>query len=81
MARHSCIGPWLANRIVIYDWIGIYSVGRDANQKIDWVYVTTHRRDCSWTRIAPPPGEWEIAYLLDDTYDLVRARTRLTVLP
>jgi hypothetical protein len=63
-----------------YDWIGIYPVGQGARNKIDWVYTTTHEYTCSWTRIAPPPGEWEIAYLLDDSYDEIRARTRLTVL-
>jgi hypothetical protein len=63
------------------DWIGIYRVGQTPNEKIDWVYTSAHERTCSWTREAPPPGEYEVAYLLDDSYDLIRATTRFTVAP
>jgi hypothetical protein len=63
------------------DWIAIYTVGQTPYNKIDWVYTSTHEADCAWTRLAPPPGEYEVAYLLDDSYDLIRATTRFSVLP
>ncbi len=60
------------------DWIAVYPVGKDAHSYVIWNYANDHTDTCSWTYAAPAPGQYEVAFLLDNGYD-VMARASLTV--
>jgi len=60
------------------DWIAVYPAGKDAHSYTQWAYANDHTDTCSWTLAAPAPGQYEVAFLLDNGYD-VMARASLTV--
>jgi len=61
------------------DWISVYPINRLPHQYATWSYVNDRIKDgCAWTWHVSEPGEYGVAYLLDNGETVV-AQTRLTV--
>lgn len=53
----------------IYNWIGLYEVGDDNEEYIDWVYLDRNEHEGSDTFRINDSGDYEFRIFLDNSYD------------